>query len=83
MTAITLEAIRAILGWCTVINFGLLIVASIVISTMRGPMVRMHSRMFSLPEEDLSRAYFQYLAQYKIVVVVFNFVPYLALRILS
>jgi len=39
--------------------------------------------MFSLPEEDLSRAYFQYLAQYKIVVVVFNFVPYLALRILS
>jgi hypothetical protein len=38
--------------------------------------------MFGLEDADLSRAYFQYLAQYKILVFVFNLMPYLALRIM-
>jgi hypothetical protein len=38
--------------------------------------------MFDLAEADLSRAYFQYLAQYKILIFVFNLMPYLALRII-
>ena len=80
---ITLGAIQEILGWCVVINMGMLVIASVAITQMRGPIQNLHSQMFSLGEEDLSRAYFQYLAQYKIVVVVFNLVPYIALRIIS
>ncbi len=80
---ITLEAIQQILGWCSVINIGLLVFATITVSTMRGPVIRLHSKMFALGEEDLSRAYFQYLAQFKIAVLVFNLVPYIALRIVS
>jgi hypothetical protein len=38
--------------------------------------------MFGLDDTDLSRAYFQYLAQYKILIFVFNLMPYLALRIM-
>ena len=80
---ITLEAIQEILGWCSVINMGLLVVAAIAISTMRDAIMKIHSKMFSLSEEDLSRAYFQYLAQFKIAVLVFNLIPYIALRIIS
>lgn len=80
---ITLGAIQEILGWCSVINIGLLILSSVTILAMRGPIIKMHSKMFSLSEEDLSRAYFQYLAQFKIVVLVFNLVPYIALRIIA
>jgi hypothetical protein len=39
--------------------------------------------MFGLSEDALSRAHFQYLAQYKVAIFVFNLAPYLALRIVE
>jgi len=79
----TLENLTAFLGWCTVINFGILIVAALGIVAMRGTIGNIHSSMFKLAEADLSNAYFHYLANYKILIIVFNLVPYLALRITS
>jgi hypothetical protein len=49
---------------------------------MRGTISKIHGNMFGLEEAELSRAYFQYLAQYKILLFVFNLMPYLALRIM-
>ncbi len=79
----TIEMIRAVLGWCSVINIGLLIFSSISLIAIRGVASRIHGKMFNLDEKDLSRAYFQYLAQYKIAIIVFNIVPYFALRIIG
>jgi hypothetical protein len=79
----TIEAIREFLGWCSVINIGLLMFSAIVVVALRGTVSRLHAKMFSLEESDLSRAYFQYLAQYKIAIIVFNIVPYLALWIMN
>jgi hypothetical protein len=39
--------------------------------------------MFGLGEADLSRAYFQYLAHYKIAILVFNLIPYVAVRLIE
>ena len=79
----SIETLAAFLGWCTAINMGMLILASILLGLMRGSISKIHARMFPLDEADLSRAYFQYLAQYKIAFVIFNLVPYIALRIIS
>tara|TARA_B100002003_G_scaffold78069_1_gene73067 strand:- start:284 stop:469 length:186 start_codon:yes stop_codon:yes gene_type:complete len=57
----------------------MLLIVSMFAGPMRGLIQGMHTRMFGLSEEDLSRAYFQYVAQYKIAILVFNLVPYLAL----
>ena len=46
-------------------------------------MSKLHAGMFGLAEADLARAYFQYLAQYKIATFVFNIAPYFALRIVG
>lgn len=78
----TLETLAAFLGWCTLINMGMLIFASLAMVSMRETMTRMHGSMFGLDDTDLARAYFQYLAQYKILIFVFNLMPYLALRIM-
>jgi hypothetical protein len=78
----TLETLAAFLGWCTLINMGMLIFASLAMVSMRETMMKMHGSMFGLDDTDLARAYFQYLAQYKILVFVFNLMPYLALRIM-
>ncbi len=83
MGMITLGAVQEILGWCTILNFGMLIFASVLLSLMRSKIMAIHSEMYSLGEKDLSRAYFQYLAQYKIAIFVFNLAPYLALRLMG
>ncbi len=79
----SLETLTAFFGWCTVINLGLLMVAAVVLGLMRGSISQIHAKMFNLNEADLSRAYFQYLAQYKIAVLVLNLVPYIALKIIA
>jgi len=76
----SLDSITRFLGWCTVINLGMLVFASLVLVAGRDPISRIHAGMFALSESELSRAYFQYLAQYKIAIFVFNLVPYIALK---
>ena len=79
----SLEAVTAFFGWTTVINFLLLFISSIIVITARGWISRIHGGMFGLETADLSRAYFQYIAQYKIAIIVFSLVPYLALKLMA
>ena len=79
----SLETFAAFLGWCTVINVAILLVATIGIVAMRGMMVRIHSRLFGMSEPDLLRAYFRYLANYKIAIFVLNLVPYVAVKAMT
>jgi len=79
----TVDILREVLGWCAVINMGLLLFSAIFVVLLRGPISRIHAKMFNLDESDLSLAYFQYLAQYKIAIIVFNIIPYFALRIVG
>lgn len=77
-----IEVIREFLGWCSVINIGLGLFSMILITPLRGPILRIHSKIFNLDEGDLSRAYIQLLGQYKIAIIMLNIVPYLVLRIM-
>jgi len=79
----SLETLTAFFGWCAIINIALLTLASIMLAVMRGPVSQLHARMFGLSEEDLSRAYFQYLAQYKIAILVLALIPYIALKMVA
>ena len=79
----TMETLRVFFGWVCAINLALLLFTTVMILAMRGTITKIHSSMFGLDEKDLGRAYFQYLAQYKIAVIVFAIVPYIALRIMA
>ena len=79
----TLEAVTAFFGWTTVINFVLLVVSTIMVITVRGSISRILGKMFGLETADLSRAYFQYIAQYEIAIIVFSLMPYIALKIIA
>jgi hypothetical protein len=79
----SLDSVIGFLGWCSVINLGMLAVSSLAMVLMRGPISAIHGKMFQLSEADLSRAYFQFLAHYKIIIIVFNLVPYIALKIVA
>ena len=77
------ETLREFLGWCTILNVGLLVFSSVVMMLMRGPISRLHGRIFGLGKMDVSRAFYQFLAQYKIAIILFNLVPYLALVMMA
>jgi hypothetical protein len=79
----SLQTVREVLGWCAVLNMAFLLFAGLYVMVFAEPVKRLHARMYGLSDADLSRAYFQYLAQYKIAIFVFNLAPYLALRIVG
>jgi len=80
---ITIETLTEFLGWCTVINFGVLIFSSIALVVVREPITRIHAKMFGMKESGLSTVYFQYLGNYKIAILVLNLVPYIALKLMA
>lgn len=79
----TIDALTEFLGWASVINITILLLSTIGLIAMRGAITAIHSKLFGLDEKDLGRAYFQYLAQYKIAIIVLNITPYIALKIIA
>ena len=79
----TIEALTELLGWASVINIAILFFSTLGVISMRGAITGFHSKLFGLDEKDLGRAYFQYLAQYKIAIIVLNIAPYIALKIMA
>ncbi len=79
----SLETVTEFLAWCTAINFGILLLATFFLTVMRSWVVQTHARIFGLNEEDLLREYVQYLAHYKIAIIMLNFVPWVALKIIA
>lgn len=73
--------IKTIFMWCTIIN-GVLLVISLLICSFAGDWVyRKHSKWFPISRETFNVAIYSFLGLFKIFVVVFNFVPWIACAI--
>ena len=79
----SIEKMRSFLGWCTVINFALYFVGVIQHLLIGEWASEVHADMFQIDAVSVRQAYFLYLVYYKLAIVVFNLVPYVALRIMS
>lgn len=79
----TIEILRNALGWCTVINFGVLIFWLLMITLARGWVYRLHRRWFKISEEAFDVVHYGGMGVFKIGVWLLNLVPYLALRIVA
>ena len=75
--------LRELLGWCTVVNFGLILFYTVVILAAGKRMARFHGRMFDMPEADFTRLYVRFLSLYKVLALAFNFAPWLALTLMK
>ena len=78
-----LSQITTFFGWTTVINIVLLGFSSLIVIAFRGSISAMHGKMFGMETADLSRAYFQYIAQYKMAIIIFSLTPYIALKLMA
>ena len=79
----TIETFTTFLGWCSVINIGILLFTTLLLLPMNEWVANIHGRLFGIKRTDVQLSYFNYLANYKIVVLVFNLAPYIALKVMA
>jgi hypothetical protein len=77
-----MEKLQAFFLWCMLVNFGIYALTAIAVLLLRDFICKMQARMFGLSEEAVRRAIFAYIAGYKLLIIVFNFVPWIAILII-
>lgn len=80
---ITLSQLTELLGWASILNIGFLTISTILLIAMKSMVASIHSKMFDIPENQLTLIYFKYLAHYKILSFVLIISPYFALKIMG
>ena len=79
-----LQTLTSFFMYCTLLNVGLLL-----ISTLLGWMVgldsvyRMHSKFFPVPKETFNAVIYALIGLWKIAVIVFNLIPWIAVTIIG
>lgn len=80
----TLEKLRSLFGWCTVINIALLLLWSAAFLFAHDWMYRMHGQTgFMLTREVFDAMHYGGLGLYKLAIWLLNLAPYIALRIVG
>lgn len=77
-----IASLTSLFGWMTVINFALLIFSTLMLTMFRTSVIRIHTRVTGLEENALKRVYLYFLGFYKVLIILFNLVPYLALKLI-
>ncbi|MCG2659358.1 MAG: hypothetical protein L6437_03815 [Kiritimatiellae bacterium] len=78
-----ITTVRAFFMWCTIMNGGLLILSSLILVFAGDWVHQMHSKWFPMPRETFNVVIYSFLGLFKIVILVFNVVPYVALLIIG
>jgi hypothetical protein len=78
-----IQALTTFFLWCTVLNLGVLILSSIMCIFFADFSYRMNYRFFGISREAFNVVLVCFIGLYKIFVIVFNVVPYVALLIVG
>jgi len=68
--------------WCTVINIGIYLLVVVALLLLRDFYVKMLKTVFELDEETIRKGMYTYLANYKLLITVFSFTPWIALLVI-
>ena len=68
--------------WCSVINFGMMLVWLVFLVTAKDIVYKIHGKLFNLTQEYLSQKIYHLFGIYKIFFIVFNLVPFIALKLM-
>ena len=79
----TMELFRAVLGWCAVINIGVLLWWAGFLMFAGDWVYRVHGKWFPMPRERFNGIHYTGMMYFKLFVLAVNIAPYLALRIVG
>ena len=78
-----IEKLQEFFFWCMLVNLGIYALTAILILIFHNTVLKIQKKMFRLDEETVSKAVYRYLANYKLMITVFNFVPWIAILIIK
>lgn len=78
-----INEIRDVFMWCTIIDFGILSLWFAMFAMAGGWIYRCHGKWFPMSRDAFNAIHYAGMALFKVVIFVFNLVPYLALLIVS
>ena len=74
---------REFLLWCTVINYWVLVVWFVAFGLAHDWIYQLHARWFRLSLDQFDSMHYMGMAIYKIGILLFNLVPYVALLVVG
>lgn len=78
----SLEQLTEFFKWATIIGLSFYVFTALMIILAKDFIVRMHSKMFHLEKQTLILVLYSFLGGFKILLLLFILVPYLALLML-
>jgi hypothetical protein len=69
--------------WCTIVNMSLFALAFLFLIFGSDFVYKMHGKWFPMPRETFNIVLYSYLGVYKLLIFVFNLVPWVALIIIG
>ncbi len=72
----------ALFQWMALINIGILLFSTVLLIALRDFVAQTHASLFGIKPEQVTFAAYLWLGTYKILLIVFCVVPYLALRLI-
>ncbi len=77
------ELIGRFLMWCTIINTAMLILSFTLMAAAGSLAYRLHGRFFPMPRETFNVVIYTLLGMYKIIILAFNIIPWIAISIIG
>ncbi len=78
-----IHTLTSFFGWCTVINGGVFALGTVFLRFAPEFVYRIQSAWFPIPRTTYDVVVYSFLALFKIFFLIFNFAPYVALRIIG
>ena len=78
-----IQTFKPFFMWCTIMNGALLLLWSIMCIFALDGLYRIHGRWFPMPKETFTVVMYSFLGLFKVFVLAFNAVPYVALLIMG
>ena len=78
-----IRTLTAFFMWCTIMNGALLVLWTTMCMSAPDLVYRMQSKWFPIPRETFDVVIYAFLGLFKLLILVFNVAPYLALLIVG
>ena len=78
-----LATLTSLLGWCSLINIGILLYWFMMFTQAHDWVYQLHSKWFQISVEQFDVIHYKAMAGFKLSIFVLNIAPWLALQIMG
>ncbi len=78
-----IATVRTFFMWCTILNGGLLTLSGLICTFAGDWVYPIHSKWFPISRDAFNIAIYSFIGLFKILFLMFNLIPYIALVIMA